>query len=186
MENLSGESLANLSQAVVRLAQAATTLSTAAQAMAVAAEFFIATTLNLKFKGSDGLASYELTVTAVELAIDEQKPVPENRVPEGPPKINSSVKEGNKDVPQLEEQPDVEAKDSYPSSKNPSCISVYTITHILAEHVHADFLSSAMANIRVDEKLVFQSSEAVKVISTFEDLGLKEDLLRGIYAYSTC
>jgi ATP-dependent RNA helicase len=35
-----------------------------------------------------------------------------------------------------------------------------------------------------DEKLVFESSEAVKVVSTFDDLGLKEDLLRGIYAYS--
>jgi len=31
---------------------------------------------------------------------------------------------------------------------------------------------------------VFESSEAVKVISTFDDLGLKEDLLRGIYAYN--
>jgi ATP-dependent RNA helicase len=31
---------------------------------------------------------------------------------------------------------------------------------------------------------VFESSESVKVISTFDDLGLKEDLLRGIYAYS--
>jgi len=35
-----------------------------------------------------------------------------------------------------------------------------------------------------DDKLVFESSEAVKVISTFDDLGLKEDLLRGIYAYN--
>lgn len=34
------------------------------------------------------------------------------------------------------------------------------------------------------QKLVFESSEAVSVISTFDDLGLKEDLLRGIYAYS--
>lgn len=42
-----------------------------------------------------------------------------------------------------------------------------------------------MANINNgDEKLVFESSEAVKVISTFDELGLKEDLLRGIYAYS--
>lgn len=32
---------------------------------------------------------------------------------------------------------------------------------------------------------MFESSEAVSVISTFDDLGLKEDLLRGIYAYST-
>jgi len=35
-----------------------------------------------------------------------------------------------------------------------------------------------------DSKLVFESSEAVKVISTFDELQLKEDLLRGIYAYS--
>lgn len=34
------------------------------------------------------------------------------------------------------------------------------------------------------QKLVFESSEAVSVISTFDDLGLKEDLIRGIYAYS--
>lgn len=34
------------------------------------------------------------------------------------------------------------------------------------------------------QKLVFESSEAVSVISTFDDLGLKEDLVRGIYAYS--
>lgn len=35
-----------------------------------------------------------------------------------------------------------------------------------------------------DTKLVFESSEAVKIVSTFDQLGLKEDLLRGIYAYS--
>ncbi|GAV99095.1 DEAD-domain-containing protein [Lentinula edodes] len=33
-------------------------------------------------------------------------------------------------------------------------------------------------------KLVFESSEAVSVVSTFDDLGLKEDLVRGIYAYN--
>ena len=36
-----------------------------------------------------------------------------------------------------------------------------------------------------EQKLIFESSEAVPVVSTFDDLGLKEDLLRGIYAYST-
>ncbi|KAJ7590657.1 P-loop containing nucleoside triphosphate hydrolase protein [Mycena floridula] len=42
-----------------------------------------------------------------------------------------------------------------------------------------------MAGINTgDEKLVFESSEAVSVVSTFDDLGLKEDLLRGIYAYN--
>ena len=35
-----------------------------------------------------------------------------------------------------------------------------------------------------DSKMVFESSEAVKVVSTFDELQLKEDLLRGIYAYS--
>jgi len=35
-----------------------------------------------------------------------------------------------------------------------------------------------------DEKLVFESSEEVKTVSTFDEFGLKEDLLRGIYAYN--
>ncbi|RDX53932.1 DEAD-domain-containing protein [Polyporus arcularius HHB13444] len=42
-----------------------------------------------------------------------------------------------------------------------------------------------MAGINAgDDKLIFESSEAVPVVSTFDDLGLKEDLLRGIYAYN--
>lgn len=35
-----------------------------------------------------------------------------------------------------------------------------------------------------DAKLHFESSESVKVAPTFDALGLKEDLLRGIYAYN--
>jgi hypothetical protein len=35
-----------------------------------------------------------------------------------------------------------------------------------------------------DERLIFESSEANSVVPTFDQLGLKEDLLRGIYAYS--
>ncbi|KAF4575108.1 RNA helicase [Pleurotus pulmonarius] len=35
-----------------------------------------------------------------------------------------------------------------------------------------------------DEKLVFESSEAISVVSTFDDFSLKPDLLRGIYAYN--
>jgi ATP-dependent RNA helicase len=35
-----------------------------------------------------------------------------------------------------------------------------------------------------DSKLVFETSEDVKVVNSFDSLGLKEDLLRGIYAYS--
>ena len=41
-----------------------------------------------------------------------------------------------------------------------------------------------LADRSFPQKLIFESSEAVSVISTFDDLGLKEDLLRGIYAYS--
>ncbi|AAW42586.1 hypothetical protein CNBC0850 [Cryptococcus deneoformans B-3501A] len=42
-----------------------------------------------------------------------------------------------------------------------------------------------MAGVNVgDDKLVFESSEAVTVAPTFEALNLKEDLLRGIYAYN--
>ncbi|KAG8925313.1 RNA helicase [Tulasnella sp. 408] len=41
-----------------------------------------------------------------------------------------------------------------------------------------------MSNLNADDdELVFESSEQVKVISTFDQLGLKEDLLRGIHAY---
>ncbi|KAI9209556.1 DEAD box ATP-dependent RNA helicase [Polychytrium aggregatum] len=35
-----------------------------------------------------------------------------------------------------------------------------------------------------DEKLVFETSGDVKVVSSFDQMGLKEDLLRGIYAYN--
>ncbi|KZW04262.1 ATP-dependent RNA helicase FAL1 [Exidia glandulosa HHB12029] len=41
-----------------------------------------------------------------------------------------------------------------------------------------------MSLIPNDSELVFESSEAVQVVSTFDDLNLKEDLLRGIYAYN--
>lgn len=37
-----------------------------------------------------------------------------------------------------------------------------------------------------DEKLVFESSEEVSVSTSFDKMGLKEDLIRGIYAYSQC
>jgi len=32
----------------------------------------------------------------------------------------------------------------------------------------------------------FETSEEVNVIPTFDSMGLREDLLRGIYAYGTC
>jgi ATP-dependent RNA helicase len=41
-----------------------------------------------------------------------------------------------------------------------------------------------MKNRLRGQKLVFESSEAVSVIQTFDGLGLKENLVRGIYAYS--
>lgn len=36
-----------------------------------------------------------------------------------------------------------------------------------------------------DAKMAFDVNEKVQVMSTFDSLNLKEDLLRGIYAYST-
>ncbi|KAI9189759.1 RNA helicase [Blastocladiella emersonii ATCC 22665] len=35
-----------------------------------------------------------------------------------------------------------------------------------------------------DDKITFDTNESVKVYSTFDEMGLKEDLLRGIYAYN--
>ena len=36
-----------------------------------------------------------------------------------------------------------------------------------------------------DEEIVFSGSSKIKVIESFDDMGLSEDLLRGIYAYGT-
>jgi hypothetical protein len=35
-----------------------------------------------------------------------------------------------------------------------------------------------------DENLVFETSSDVKILPSFDAMGLKEDLLRGVYAYS--
>jgi hypothetical protein len=35
-----------------------------------------------------------------------------------------------------------------------------------------------------DDKITFETSDSVKVFSTFDQMGIREDLLRGIYAYS--
>lgn len=35
-------------------------------------------------------------------------------------------------------------------------------------------------------KIEFETSEEVEVVPTFDDLGLRDDLLRGIYAYGKC
>lgn len=37
---------------------------------------------------------------------------------------------------------------------------------------------------KADAALVFETSDDVKVVSTFDEMNLKDDLLRGIYAYS--
>merc|ERR1712216_505997 len=37
--------------------------------------------------------------------------------------------------------------------------------------------------IEADDKLVFETSTDIEIIPTFDELGLREDLLRGIYAY---
>jgi ATP-dependent RNA helicase len=40
---------------------------------------------------------------------------------------------------------------------------------------------SALVN---DENLVFETSSDVAILPSFDAMGLKEDLLRGVYAYS--
>lgn len=53
------------------------------------------------------------------------------------------------------------------------------------------FFSSATMAVRapltqdVHTNLAFESSEEVTVAPSFDALGLRDDLLRGIYAYST-
>ncbi len=39
-------------------------------------------------------------------------------------------------------------------------------------------------NAKLDASLVFETTDDVTIVQTFDDMGLKEDLLRGIYAYS--
>lgn len=41
-----------------------------------------------------------------------------------------------------------------------------------------------MSNLVNDEALVFETSSDVAILPSFDAMGLKEDLLRGIYAYS--
>jgi len=42
---------------------------------------------------------------------------------------------------------------------------------------------ASSSKVPSDEGLIFETSEDVQVLSTFDALGLKEDLLRGVYAY---
>ena len=37
-----------------------------------------------------------------------------------------------------------------------------------------------------DATMVFETSKGVDVVATFDGMGLREDLLRGIYAYGEC
>ena len=40
-----------------------------------------------------------------------------------------------------------------------------------------------MVDAEMDEKLSFDTSKEVNICSTFDGMGLREDLLRGLYAY---
>ena len=37
-----------------------------------------------------------------------------------------------------------------------------------------------------DATMVFETSKGVDVVATFDGMGLRDDLLRGIYAYGGC
>ena len=45
-------------------------------------------------------------------------------------------------------------------------------------------IKSAGFDHQQDQQAVFETSDDVRVVSSFDQLGLKEDLLRGIYAYN--
>ena len=51
--------------------------------------------------------------------------------------------------------------------------------------VEAAYESVKMSIHDQSKRMSFETSEEVKVAPTFEAMGLKEDLLRGVYAYST-
>lgn len=66
--------------------------------------------------------------------------------------------------------------------RHPNTASVYSSLNVTHRHI---YLFKMSGGLKQDEsKLVFESSEAIRVVSTFDELHLKEDLLRGIYAYS--
>jgi hypothetical protein len=54
----------------------------------------------------------------------------------------------------------------------------FTLLHLVSPITMASGINEG------DDRLVFESSEAITIVPTFDELGLKEDLLRGIYAYS--
>lgn len=37
-----------------------------------------------------------------------------------------------------------------------------------------------------EEEMIFETTRGVAVVDSFEKMGLKEDLLRGIYSYGMC
>ena len=65
------------------------------------------------------------------------------------------------------------------------------VSAIVVVGSHVAFFSSATMAVRapltqdVHTNLAFESSEEVTVAPSFDALGLRDDLLRGIYAYST-
>lgn len=71
-----------------------------------------------------------------------------------------------------------------PTSHHPKCLELIPETRCVFVSPNTRYILPDPLNYV--QKLIFESSEAVSVVSTFDDLGLKEDLLRGIYAYSEC
>ena len=54
-------------------------------------------------------------------------------------------------------------------------------------HIPSDLIIACFALQTEDEEdMEITVSEDVEVLSTFDSMGLREDLLRGIYAYGTC
>lgn len=67
----------------------------------------------------------------------------------------------------------------YLKSKHLSSLDRYQLTLNASTQPSSTFAMAAS-----NAKLSFETSEEVKVAPTFDSMGLKEDLLRGVYAYS--
>ncbi|KAJ3191967.1 RNA helicase, partial [Entophlyctis luteolus] len=57
-------------------------------------------------------------------------------------------------------------------------------TSLVGRRRDYDALVEKLDKLKLDAKLVFETTSNVKVVSSFDQMNLKEDLLRGIYAYN--
>jgi hypothetical protein len=73
-----------------------------------------------------------------------------------------------------------------PASSSPTAIATATLTHLTPNFTSKYNAAASMADgidRQAEDKMEFNTSKEVTVAPTFEAMHLKENLLRGIYAY---